>query len=295
MPGLWGEVTMLQDMHGKLVVVTGANTGIGKETAKALSDLGAHVVMACRSPERGQAALDELMAVPGRQLGLMRLDLADLSSVRRFADEFTAQYGRLDVLINNAGVLGRHHMLTKDGFELQLQTNYLGHFLLTMRLLPLLEAAPQGRVVMLSSIAHTWTDIHFEDINLTRDYNRMTGYGQSKLCSLLFCRYLAKQCEAKGLCVSINAAHPGIVASDIIINRSNNMLQYIAKLSRLVLLSAEKGARTSVYLAADDSLDAVSGEYFVRCKIARSSPQSRDMASAERLFEMSKAFCKDYL
>lgn len=286
---------MLQDMHGKLAVVTGANTGIGKETAKALADLGAHVVMACRSPERGQAALDELMAVPGRTLSLMLLDLADLSSVRRFADEFTAQYGRLDVLVNNAGVLGRHHTLTKDGFELQLQTNYLGHFLLTMRLLPLLEAAPEGRIVMLSSIAHTWTDVHFDDINLTRDYNRMTGYGQSKLCNLLFCRYLAAVCRENGSRVRINAAHPGIVASDIIINRRNNMLKYIAKLSRLVLISAEKGARTSVYLAADDGLDHVSGEYFVRRKIARSSPCSRNMESAARLFKMSKKFCKDYL
>ena len=286
---------MLQDMHGKLLVVTSANTGIGKETAKALADLGAHVVMACRSPERGQAALDELMAVPGRQLSLMLLDLADLASVRRFADEFTAQYGRLDVLVNNAGVLGRQHTLTKDGFELQLQTNYLGHFLLTMRLLPLLEAAPQGRVVMLSSIAHTWTDVHFDDINLMRNYTRMIGYGQSKLCNLLFCRYLAALCRQNGSRVSVNAAHPGIVASDIIINRRNNMLQCIAKLSRLVLISAEKGARTSVYLAADDGLDNVSGEYFVRRKIARSSPCSRNMESAERLFTMSTEFCKEYL
>lgn len=286
---------MLRDMHGKLVVVTGANTGIGKATTAALLDLGAHVIMACRSKERGQAALTELMTVPGRQLGLMQLDLADLASVARFADDFTRQYGRLDVLINNAGVLGRHHTLTKDGFELQLQTNYLGHFLLTMRLLPLLEAAPQGRIIMLSSIAHHWTDVHFDDINLTRDYNRMLGYGQSKLCNLLFCRHLAKRCREAGSRVSINAAHPGIVASDIIVDRSNNMLKYIAKLSRAVLISAEKGAKTSVYLAAGDDLDGISGEYFVRCKVARSSPYARDAQSAARLFAMSAEFCRDYL
>ena len=286
---------MLQRMDGKTVIVTGANAGIGKATAAALADLGAHVIMACRSPERGQRALEELSAVPGRKLSLMRVDLADLASVRAFADEFQRRYDTLDALVNNAGMLGRRHTLTKDGFEQQFQTNYLGHFLLTMRLLPLLERAPQGRVVMLGSIAHWWTHVHFDDINMMHGYNRMLGYGRSKLCNLLFCRYLAARCKAAGSRVTVNTAHPGIVASDIIVDRRNDMFRFIATLSRAVLISSEKGAKTSVYLAADDSLAAVSGEYFVRCKIARSSPRSHNMADAKRLFEISEGFCRDYL
>ena len=278
---------MLPDLHGRVMIVTGANSGIGKATAAALSDLGAHVVLACRSEARGQAALAELSAVPGRSLTLLRIDLADFSSVRAFAAAFSARFDRLDALVNNAGMLGRKRQLTADGYEMQLQVNFLSHFLLTMLLLPKLSAAPQGRVVMLSSLAHAWTHVHFDDVNLSRDYNRFLGYGQSKLCNLMFCRALAKRLNDAGSRVTINAAHPGIVASDIVVNRKNNALRWVAVLSRAVLLSPKQGARTSVFLAADDSVSTVSGEYFIRCKIAPSSPESKNLADAERLFELA--------
>ena len=143
-------------MNGKIVIVTGANAGIGKATAAQLSDLGATVILACRSKERGEAALNELMCFNGRCFDLMRLDLADLNSVRAFAAAFTEKYGRLDVLVNNAGILGQRRAETKQGFEMSFGVNYLGAFLLTLLLLPLLEKSEQGRIVMMSSVAHGW-------------------------------------------------------------------------------------------------------------------------------------------
>ncbi|MDO4571774.1 MAG: SDR family oxidoreductase [Clostridia bacterium] len=282
-------------MRGKIAVVTGANAGIGRATAAALADLGAEVVMACRSEARGQAALDALLTVPGRRISLMRLDLADLASVAAFSRAFQARYERLDVLVNNAGMLGRRRALSRDGHEMQFQVNYLGHFLLTMRLLPLLEKAPQGRVVMLSSLAHRWTKLRLEDPGFETGYGRMRAYGHSKLCALLFCRYLARLLSERGSRVTINAAHPGVVASDIVIDRGNDGLRWVARLSRAVLLSPRQGAKTSVFLAADDGLASVSGEYFHRCRIARSSPASQNMEDAARLFAMSRALVADYL
>jgi len=286
---------MRKDMSGKTVVITGANTGIGKATAAILADLGADVIMACRDSARGQAALEELAIKPGRQLDLMKIDLSDLKSVSRFAEKFAKRYQTLDVLINNAGIVGQKRMLTKGGCEQQFQTNYLGHFLLTLRLSPHIESAPQGRVIMLSSIAHHWTDVHFHDIHLEQHYNRMLAYGHSKLCCLLFCRHQAQQWHHRGASATINAAHPGLVASDIIVDRRNNAYKWAAVLSRAVLIPPASGAKTSVFLASDDSLDHVSGEYFVRCKIARSSPASKSMEDAARLYDLSLALCQSYL
>ena len=144
-------------MQGKIVIVTGANAGIGKATAAKLADKGATVVLACRSKERGESALDELSCVNGRCFALMHLDLADLDSIRAFAAAFAERYGRLDVLINNAGILGGRRATTKQGFEMAFGVNYLGAFLLTMLLLPLLEQSEQGRVVMMTSVALVFT------------------------------------------------------------------------------------------------------------------------------------------
>ncbi len=277
-------------MRGKIVIVTGSNAGIGKATAAAIADRGARVILACRNAERGQAALAELRRVRGRKLELMMLDLADLDSVRAFAAAFSARYSRLDVLVNNAGVLARRRTETKQGFEQQFGVNYLGHFLLTLLLLPLLERAPQGRIVMLSSVAHGWNDLPFDDLQSEKHYGRFSAYGYSKLCNLLFTRALAKRLRARGSRVTINAAHPGIVASDIIIKRPDNSFRWVAVLMRAVFISPEKGARTSIFLACDPSVSAVSGEYFYRCRIHPSSAASNNADTAERLYALSLGY-----
>ncbi len=278
-------------MKGKIVIVTGANAGLGKATAAQLSDLGATVVLACRSKERGEAALNELMCVDGRCFDLMPLDLANLDSVRAFADSFAKKYGRLDALINNAGLLGRHRAETKQGFELTFCVNYLGAFLLTMLLLPLLERSEQGRVVMMTSVAHGWGDVRFDDLNYTRGYNRFATYGHSKLCCLLFTRALAEKLRARGSRVTINAVHPGIVATDIVVNRANDRFRWVASLMKILFMTSDEGAKTSVYLACNPALDRVSGEYFYRCKIEPSSVESKNLASATRLYDVSLKLC----
>jgi NAD(P)-dependent dehydrogenase (short-subunit alcohol dehydrogenase family) len=279
------------DMKGKVVIVTGANAGLGKATAAQLSDLGATVVLACRSRERGEAALNELSCVEGRCFDLMPLDLVDLDSVRAFAAAFAEKYGRLDALINNAGILGRHRELTKQGFELSFGVNYLGAFLLTMLLLPLLEKSEQGRVIMMTSIAHGWGDVRFDDLNYTRGYNRFAAYGHSKLCNLLITRALAEKLRTCGSRVTINAVHPGIVATDIVVNRTNDRFRWVAMLMKILFMTSDEGAKTSVHLACDPALDHVSGEYFYRCKIEPSSVESKNLASANRLYDLSLKLC----
>jgi len=279
------------ELKGKVVIVTGANAGIGKATARQLADRGATVVLACRSKERGEAALGELSCVDGRCFDLMRLDLSDLDSVRAFAAAFTEKYGRLDALINNAGILGRHRELTRQGFELAFCVNYLGAFLLTMLLLPLLEKSEQGRVVMMTSIAHGWGDVRFDDLNFSRGYNRFAAYGHSKLCTLLFTRALAEKLRARGSRVTVNAVHPGIVATDIVVNRTNDRFRWVASLMKILFMTSDEGAKTSVFLACEPALDRVSGEYFYRCKIEPSSEASKNLASANRLYDVSLKLC----
>ena len=278
-------------MKGKIVIVTGANAGIGKATAAQLSDLGATVVLACRCKERGEAALGELSCVDGRCFDLMPLDLADLDSVRAFAAAFAKKYDRLDALINNAGILGRHRAQTKQGFEMSFGVNYLGAFLLTMLLLPLLEKSRQGRVVMMASVAHGWGDVRFDDLNFTRRYNRFAAYGHSKLCCLLFTRALAQKLRARGSRVTVNAVHPGIVATDIVVNRANGRFRWVASLMKLLFMDSDEGAKTSVFLASNPALCDVSGEYFYRCKIEPSSEASKNLASANRLYDVSLKLC----
>lgn len=278
-------------MNGKIVIVTGANAGIGKATAAQLADLGATVVLACRSKERGEAALNELMCFGGRCFDLMPLDLADLDSVRAFAAAFTEKYGRLDVLINNAGILGRKREETKQGFELTFGVNYLGAFLLTLLLLPLLERSAQGRVVMMTSVAHGWGDVRWDDLNYTRGYNRFAAYGHSKLCNLLFTRALAQKLRARGSRVTVNAVHPGIVATDIVVNRANDRFRWVARAMKILFMTSDEGAQTSVFLASDPGLSGVSGEYFCRCRIEPSSAASKNLESANRLYELSLRLC----
>ena len=280
-----------RNMTGKIVIVTGANSGIGKATARQLADLGATVVLACRCKERAEAALCELNCVEGRCFDLLPLDLADLESVRAFAEAFAAKYDHLDALINNAGILGRRRAETKQGFEMSFGVNYLGAFLLTMLLLPLLEKSEQGRIVMMTSVAHAWGTVRFDDLNYTRGYNRFAAYGHSKLCNLLFTRALAQKLRARGSRITINAVHPGIVATDIVVNRANDRFRWVASAMKLFFLTSDEGAKTSVYLASDPALWQTSGEYFYRCKIEPSSEASKNLASANRLYDVSLKLC----
>ena len=204
------------DLPGRTALVTGANSGLGLQTTLALARAGARVLMATRDAARGAAALERVLAqAPGADVELVGLDLADLSSVAATAVAVGERVDRLDLLVNNAGVMALPPRLSRDGFELQLATNHLGHFALTGRLLPVLLGAPAPRVVTVSSQAHRFGRIDFDDLQSTRRYDPWRAYGQSKLANLLFSAELQRRADAAGVPLVSAAAHPGLAATQI--------------------------------------------------------------------------------
>ncbi|OPX44376.1 (S)-1-phenylethanol dehydrogenase [Ruminiclostridium hungatei] len=274
-------------MNDKVMLVTGANSGMGRATAASLADTGARVVMLCRDKIRGEEALMEVLEQNReRRLELMLCDLGDMNDIRRFTQEFKNKYGRLDVLVNNAGVITLDRRETKDGLELQFGVNHIGHFLLTVRLLDIIPGVSGGRIVVVGSGAHKMGKIHFEDINLTRGYNVMSAYGQSKLANLLFTRELARRLEGTG--ITVNCAHPGAVATSMGVDRKTGFGKSLTGLLKPFFQTPEQGAGTALFLALDPSVKEVSGEYFYKCKIAGSSKASKNEKLARELFELSE-------
>ena len=201
-------------MNGKTVIITGANTGIGLETAVDLAGRGARVILACRSKEKGEAAVDKVKRrSKSENAAFVSLDLASLDSVRKFASEILDKELRIDVLINNAGVMVPPYTKTADGFELQFGVNHLAHFLLTNLLLDRLKQAPSARIVNVSSLAHEWGKINFDDLQSEVSYSRGGAYGQSKLANVLFTRSLARRLQ--GTNVTAYSVHPGSVRTEL--------------------------------------------------------------------------------
>lgn len=271
-------------MEKKLAIVTGANSGMGMATAAALADEGARVVMLCRSETRGREALSRLMEKEDRQLELILCDLGDYASIRSFAAQVKAKYGRIDILVNNAGFISLDRQETKEGLERQFGINHIGHFLLTTELMGRMGAG--SRIVVVASGAHKAGKIHFDDINLTKGYNVVKAYSQSKLANVLFTRELAKRLKSRG--ITVNCCHPGAVATNMGVDRETGFGKTVTGLLRPFFQTPEEGARTAVFLATDPSVQDVTGEYFYRCKIAKSSKRSKDPALAEKLYELSE-------
>lgn len=271
-------------LNGKIVLVTGANSGMGMATAAALADMGATVVMLCRNEKRGMEALNILSEKSDRKLELMLCDLGDFSSIEKFADAFRSKYKNLDILVNNAGFVSLDRQTTKDGLERQFGVNHIGHFLLTMKLIDLFPSG--GRIVNVASGAHKAGKIHFEDINLTKRFNVIKAYSQSKLANVLFTRELASRLKSKGLIV--NCCHPGAVATNIGISRDTGFGKTITGMLKPFFQTPEQGARTAIYLASSKDVECITGEYFYKCKIAKSSKSLKDMNLAKRLFDFSE-------
>ena len=207
------------DQTGRVALITGANSGIGFATARALADRGAHVVLACRNPEKARHAADELESELDRSsIELLALDLSDLVAVRRSAEQFLAAHARLDLLINNAGVMGTPYRQTPDGFELQMATNHLGHFAFTGLLLNRLLTSGRARVVTVSSLMHRIGHIDFDDVAGLKIRNTWSHYGSSKLANLLFTAELSRRLDAAGESVVAVGAHPGWTRSNLIGN-----------------------------------------------------------------------------
>lgn len=244
------------ELKGKRIIITGASHGIGFETARVLASKGAELVLAVRNREKGEKAAAMIMPVNGHQpVSVMQLDLADLASVRRFAEEYSARFDRLDVLINNAGVMVPPYSLTKNGFELQFGTNHLGHFALTAHLLPLLTATPLSRVVVTSSIAARNARIDFNNLDGSKGYNPMRFYRQSKLSNLLFAVELQNRLERAGVSTISVACHPGISVTNLLSRGSGRETGQVMKtLMRLVAQPADKGALPTLFAATNPDL-----------------------------------------
>jgi NAD(P)-dependent dehydrogenase (short-subunit alcohol dehydrogenase family) len=271
-------------MDGKVCIVTGSNTGIGKETARGLAQRGATVVLACRDAQKAEAAREDIARTTGRgDVAAIPLDLGSVASIRAFAERFGADYRRLDVLVNNAGVWPNTRGTTRDGFETTFGVNHLGTFLLTRELLPILQKSAPARVVVLSSALHyngmmDWDDLQFE----RRRYSGSTAYSQSKLANVLFTKALARRLLGTG--VTANAVHPGVVATEL----SRDYPKLLVKLFHLFLLTPEKGAACSLHVAAAPEFGQMSGEYFEKSRAKPAAKRALDEGSQEKLWALSE-------
>ncbi|MGG0382672.1 SDR family oxidoreductase [Priestia endophytica] len=274
-------------MKRKIAVVTGANSGMGLSTTIGLAKENIHVVMACRNQQRGEEALRLAKEKSGvSHIELLLCDLEDFDSISHFVEQFTNKWDVLDVLVNNAGVVSLKRKVTKEGYEAQLGVNHLGHFLLTLLLLDSLKAAQKARIVNVSSGAHKWGRIHFEDMNLEANYSVMKGYGQSKLANILFTKELAKRLSHTD--ITVNALHPGAVSTNLGINRSTGFGKSVYKVLNPFFQSPDKGAETALYLAKSAEVDDVTGGYFYKQKPARVSKRAKDPYLAQLLWEWSE-------
>ena len=271
------------DMTGKVCIVTGANAGIGKETALGLANLGATVVMICRDRDRGETAQREVKRRSGNdRIELMICDLASRKSIEQFANEFKQHYDRLDVLVNNAGVLMRERSFTEDGTESTFAINHLGYFLLTNLLLDVLKRRAPSRIVNVASTAHKYGKLDIGGWVTGRDYSAFSAYANSKLANVLFTYELARRLEGTG--VTANCLHPGAVGTNLF----RGLPKLLQALIALVTMGPERGARTSIYLASSPEVEGVSGKYFAKRRQEKSSDESYDREAARRLWEVSQ-------
>ena len=279
----------MDNLDGKIAIVTGANSGMGMATVEALSDKGATVIMLCRSEERGKEALLKLTENKERNLDLILCDLGDYESIRNFAKAVKEKYDHIDILVNNAGFISLDRQLTKEGLERQFGINHIGHFLLTKELLELMGKG--SRIVNVASGAHKTGKIHFDDINLTKGFNVIKAYSQSKLANVLFTRELARRVADRG--ITVNCCHPGAVATNIGIDRDTGFGKTITGLLKPFFQTPMEGARTAIFLASDKSVENITGGYFYKCKIAKSSKRSKSKKLAKKLFELSEKLVSD--
>lgn len=291
------------DLSGKRVVITGGASGIGKETARAMAAKGASVVIPARDLEKGEAAAKEIISVTGnRDVEVMELDLGSMESIRGFADTFLAKYDRIDLLINNAGVMACPHAETTDGLEMQFGTNHIGHFLMTNLLVPAILNGDSPRIVNLSSRGHHRDEVHFDDLNFeNREYEKWAAYGQAKTANVLFSVGLENRLANKD--VHSLAVHPGGIVTNLGRHLTEaDVAELMARMTESsgdgpVLKSVEAGAATTCYAATAPELEGKGGIYLEDCHVAdvddddpAGSVRSYavDPANADKLWSLSE-------
>lgn len=283
-------------MQSKVVIITGGNAGIGKHTAIGLAKEGITVVLFCRNESKGKAAQTEIQQLmPSSNIDLIICDLASLQSVQKAAAKFRMKYNRLDLLINNAGLFLDYLNKTEDGLETQFQVNHLAHFYLTQLLIDLLQSSAPARIVNVSSAAHRGRTMDFEQLPYGAEkYNGLEVYGQTKLANVLFAYELTRRYAQKG--VNAFALHPGVVRTQIGQKHSKGWVNWGWKLLTslpIFTISEEKGAATSLYAALAPELEGKGGKYLKDCKVIKSTKQSYNEATAQRLWELSEQLLEE--
>lgn len=269
---------MDSNMVGKTCIVTGANSGIGKETAIGLAGLGARLVMVCRNEKKGNEAKSEIEKRTGnKSIDLLLCDLSSLSEVRKLSARILDDYEKIDVLVNNAGVFSLRSKKTGDGFERTFAVNYFSPFLLTLLLLDRLKSSSPSRIVNVSSVSHFSGHIDLKTVAERGGYARLRGYSDSKLALVMFTYELARRIQGTG--VTANCLHPGAV--------STNIWRLPTILTRPFMISAKKGAETSIYLASSPEVEGETGKYYEKMKSKRSSEESYDLEKARELWELT--------
>jgi len=274
-----------RNMQGRICMVTGATSGIGLVTAQSLAQQGATVIVVGRNPEKGAKTLAQIRQATGNAaVEFMLADLSAQEQVRALAGQFERRYPRLDVLVNNAGAFFMGRQLSADGIEMTFALNHLAVFLLTNLLIEPLKASSAARIVNVSSDMHKGAAIRFDDLEGKSRYSGMRAYGQAKLAVVLFSYELARRLA--GTAVTVNALHPGFVATNLMTN-SGGVVKLLAPLIKLMAVSPEEGAQTSIYLASAPEVEGVTGRYFVGKRAVRSSDASYDETVADRLWKIS--------
>ncbi|MGC2461378.1 MAG: SDR family oxidoreductase [Steroidobacteraceae bacterium] len=271
-------------MQGKTVVMTGATSGIGAVVAETLARQGARIVFTARDQARGEATLTQLRAIaPNVNHCVHYTDLSKMVQMKRVAAEIATAEPRIDVLINNAGLIAGQRVVTEDGLELTFATNHMAYFVLTSLLRPRL--GPGARIVSTASQAHTGATLDFDDLQCARGFSSMKAYSRSKLCNVLFTRELARRLVGSG--ITANAAHPGFVATRFGSQMGGIMAVVIRGLMKTFALKPQQGAETLIYLASSPDVADTTGAYFTKCRKIAPSPAAQDDASAKRLWDVS--------
>lgn len=286
---------------GKTIVITGSNTGIGKETARDLYRRGARVILACRNIEKAKAAVEELKNVPPSipereqfqgnpgELVVCKLNLCSFASVRECAQMLNATESKIHVLINNAGVMMSPYERTEDGHELQLQSNHLGHFLLTLLLLPKIKSsAPGCRIINLSSIAHKRGQMHFDDLDLEKSYTPLKAYEQSKLANILFTKELVRKLEEAGIeGITCYSLHPGLISTELGRHLDKSVFRgfrFMVGMLKPFIKTPELGAQTTIHCVVDEAAGKETGLYYKECGVTVPAPQVENKKDAEKLW-----------
>jgi len=279
------------DLSGKVVIVTGGNTGIGFYASKRLAERGAHIIIACRTVKKGEEAVESIKKELGKdaKVQTLPLDLSDFSTIPKFVKAFNELELPLHILINNAGIMATpYHKIEHDTIEEQFGVNHLGHFLLTNLLLDKLKSSAPARVIHVSSHAHYFGAFNWDDINFEKGYGRMIAYGQSKLANVTFSNELADRLNGTG--VTSNSLHPGAIASDLY----RNLTPIGRAVVRKTMRTPYEGSDTIVYLAASEEVKGVTGKFFMDCKEAEPNPLALDASNKKRLWEISTQFTRSY-